>query len=152
MRAAAIRLVLAGLCGIGSAGGVAAMAHASGPDRDPVVQNRAESDAAFRVDARLVYRALHPVCPQTRKPELLVQYAPLLRQLSRVEQRAAGTPYAAILNQERKDNIAMAAVVDCARPDWPGVTAESITNQLRTTGPALDRMHRTLLTLPPRRR
>ena len=56
------------------------------------------------------------------------------------------------LNQERKDNIAMAAVVDCARPDWPGVTAESIANQLRTAGPALDRMHRTLLTLPPRRR
>ncbi|NML07896.1 hypothetical protein [Sphingomonas sp. G-3-2-10] len=152
MRAAAIRLALAGLCGIGSAGGVAAMAHASGPDREPVAQNRADSDAAFRVDARLVYRALHPVCPPTGKPELLVQYAPLLRQLSRVERRAAGAPYAAILNAERKANSDLAAVVDCARPDGPGVTRESIAATLDPVAPALNRMHRIISIYTPRRR
>jgi hypothetical protein len=106
---------------------------------------------AFRADAEAAYRLIEPVCGTTLNPELLRRYEPFRARLAALDQRAAGTPFQAILAGARKRQETLASEVDCARPEDDAGTAGRVTRDLAAAARALSRMERVISSYTPKK-
>lgn len=97
--------------------------------------------ASFRYFARDVVSSLDPVCPMTKRPELLAKYEPVRSRFDALKGKVSGSQLAtdlAIVEADEK-YVRSITVVECIGPDGPD-TERYFSNNIGTMLDRLDKM------------